>query len=161
MSSDLIASQSDLTIQTGRRVTLHFSLLFPTGEEIDTTRNGKPASFIVGDGNLLPGFEAVLLGKTTGYAEQITLPPDQAFGDHNPDNVRLLPRSRFADIQDDLEEGLMVSFQSPEGELPGVVVEVFEETLKVDFNHPLSGREIVFDVAILSVQDAQAGDLGS
>ena len=72
--SDLIASessQSDPKIQEGSSVTLHFSLLLPSGEEIDSTRNAKPATFVVGDGNLLPGFEASLMGKSTGYAEQI------------------------------------------------------------------------------------------
>lgn len=152
--SDLIASESGLTIQEGRAVTLHFSLLLPSGEEIDSTRNGKPASFIVGDGNLLPGFEEALLGKTKGFAEQITLPPEQAFGTRNEANIRLLPRDKFAEeLESELEVGLMVSFQSPEGELPGVVVDIYEDTLKVDFNHPLSGREIVFDVAILDVQE--------
>ena len=155
--SDLIASessQSDPKIQEGSSVTLHFSLLLPSGEEIDSTRNAKPATFVVGDGNLLPGFEASLMGKSTGYAEQIRLQPEHAFGERNDANIRLLPRDKFSELGNDLEEGLMVSFQSPEGELPGVVIAVYEDTLKVDFNHPLSGREIIFDVAILDVQPA-------
>ena len=153
--SDLIASESnqpEQKIQEGASVTLHFSLLLTSGEEIDSTRNSNPATFVVGDGSLLPGFEASLMGKTKGFAEQIRLEPEQAFGERNDANIRLLPRNKFTELGDDLEEGLMVSFQSPEGELPGVVTAVYEETLQVDFNHPLSGREIIFDVAILDVQ---------
>lgn len=150
--TDLIASEGALIIQEGVEVTLHFSLLLPTGEEIDSTRNGQPATFEVGDGNLLPGFEASLIGKTKGFAEQIRLLPEQAFGERNEANIRLLPRQKFAELGDQIEEGLMVSFQSPEGELPGVVVAVYEDTLQVDFNHPLSGREIIFDVVILDVK---------
>ena len=149
--NDILAS-TEKAISEGSRVTLHFSLLLESGEEIDSTRNGKPASFTVGDGNLLPGFEAVLLGKRKGFSEQITLAAEDAFGPHNPANVQLLPKARFESMGDPLEPGLMVSFQAPDGELPGVVLEVYEETVKVDFNHPLSGKSIVFDVAVLAVE---------
>jgi FKBP-type peptidyl-prolyl cis-trans isomerase SlpA len=151
---ELIAS-SNTKIGPTSTVTLHFSLLQPGGKEIDTTRNGKPATFTMGDGSLLPGFEAVLLGKQAGFAEQIVLPATQAFGDKNPANVQLISRARFAqmDGEQPLEEGLVVSFQAPDGELPGVVVAVFDDTVKVDFNHPLSGTDIIFDVSVLSVED--------
>ncbi len=152
VSDDLIASDSSPRIRSGSTVTLHFSLLLRSGEEIDSTRNGDPATFVVGDGNLLPGFEEALLGKTAGYADQIELQPEQAFGERREENVRLLPRQKFSEIDDSLEPGLMVSFGSPEGELPGVVQEVYAETLRVDFNHPLSGRVVVFDVAIIKVE---------
>ncbi len=161
--SDIIASDTGSSadngdngpdIETGATVTLHFSLLFASGEEIDTTRNGQPATFTVGDGSLLPGFEEALMGQQAGYAAQINLPAAQAFGEHNPANVQLLPRDRFIAMVGDmpLEEGLVVSFQAPDGELPGVVVGVYTDTVKVDFNHPLSGKEITFDVSVLEVQ---------
>ena len=144
---DLIANDLPL-IGNESTVTLHFSLLLPSGEEIDSTRNGKPASFTMGDGSLLPGFEAALLGKPQGYAEQITLPPDQAFGAHNPANLQTIDKTKFGQLSaDDLEEGLIVSFQAPDGELPGVIKAVYDTNVLVDFNHPLSGTEIVFDVA--------------
>lgn len=132
-------------------MTLHFSLLLPGGAEIDTTRNGKPATFVVGDGNLLPGFESVLLGKAKGFSEQIKIAPAAAFGERNAGNVQVLDRARFGHVEEPLSRGLMVSFQAAEGELPGVIQDVYERTVKVDFNHPLSGLEIVFDVAILRV----------
>ena len=155
---ELIAS-SNAKIGPTSTVTLHFSLLQPGGKEIDTTRNGKPATFTMGDGSLLPGFEAVLLGKQVGFAEQIVLPATEAFGEKNPANVQLINRARFTqmDGEQPLEEGLVVSFQAPDGELPGVVVAVFDDTVKVDFNHPLSGSDIIFDVSILSVEDTATG----
>ncbi len=151
---DLISSESALRIGADTRVTLHFSLILPGGEEIDTTRNGDPASFVMGDGSLLPGFETALVGLKAGDAEQILLPAAEAFGEHNPANVQIIRRERFADLE--LEEGLVVSFAAPDGELPGVVVALFEDTVKVDFNHPLSGTDITFDVAIINVEPAQA-----
>lgn len=140
------------------RVTLHFAVLLATGEEVDTTRRGRPATFVYGDGNLLPGFETALLGMTAGDDAQLELAPEQAFGPRLPANVQVLDKSRFpADVE--LEPGLMVSFAAPDGELPGVVQRVFERTVEVDFNHPLAGRPIIFDVSILKVEDA-AGTIG-
>ena len=152
--TDMIARASGLQISERAQVTLHFSLLYPSGEEIDTTRNGDPATFVVGDGSLLPGFEAALMGKQAGFAEQILLPAEAAFGARNPANVQVIKREKFAELagEEPLEEGLVVSFQAPDGELPGVIVAVYESSVKVDFNHPLSVSDIVFDVAVLEVK---------
>ena len=107
--------------------------------------------FTVGDGSLLPGFEAAIIGMRAGDDAQILIEPGDAFGPHREENVQLLRRDRFgADLA--LEVGLMVSFDGPGGELPGVVREVMEEHVEVDFNHPLAGRRIVFDVSIIEVR---------
>lgn len=151
--TDMIANDKPV-IGPGSKVTLHFSLLFPSGEEIDTTRNGKPASFEVGDGSLLPGFEAALMGHSAGFAEQITIVAADAFGERNPANVQTIDKQKFgAGLDQPLEEGLIVSFQAPDGELPGVVKAVYDTNVLVDFNHPLSGADIVFDVAVLKVEN--------
>ncbi|MFW6092453.1 MAG: FKBP-type peptidyl-prolyl cis-trans isomerase [Pseudomonadota bacterium] len=153
MNGNLIATSASRPIDEHARVTLHFSVLLGTGEEVDTTRRGRPATFEMGDGNLLPGFEAALVGMRPGDDAQIELPPDQAFGEHRAENVQLLDRARFSDVE--LEPGLVVSFAAPDGELPGVVRRVFERTVEVDFNHPLAGRTIVFDVSIIRVEEAR------
>lgn len=147
----LISKGSERRISEDCSVRLHFSLHLESGEEIDTTRRGRPATFDYGDGQLMPGFEAVLLGMRAGDDAQLLLEPEQAFGEHRQENVQLLERERFQDL--DLEPGLMVSFAGPGGELPGVVARIFDRTVEVDFNHPLAGRKIVFDVSILEVSD--------
>ena len=149
--SNLISGPGDRAIETGDRVRLHFALHLESGEEIDTPRRSDPAMFTVGDGSLLPGFEAVIIGMRAGDDAQILIEPEDAFGRHREENVQVLRRDRFgADIV--LEVGLMVSFDGPGGELPGVVREVMEEHVEVDFNHPLAGRRIVFDVSIIDVR---------
>lgn len=149
-SSNAHASSGAHRVALGSRVRLHFSILLASGEEIDTTRRGKPADFVMGDGNLLPGFEAALLGMRAGDDAQIALAPLQAFGEYNEANVRRLPRDQFEDFN--LEEGLIVSFAGPGGELPGVVKKVYESSVLIDFNHPLAGRDVVFDVSLLRVE---------
>jgi FKBP-type peptidyl-prolyl cis-trans isomerase SlpA len=154
--SKLITRSADRRITENSRVTLHFAVLLESGEEVDTTRRGKPATFEMGDGKLLPGFESALLGMKAGDDAQIELEPEQAFGEHRRQNVQLIDRQRFAGQE--LEPGLMMSFSAPDGELPGVIRRVFERTVEVDFNHPLAGRRVVFDVSILEVEDARDAD---
>jgi FKBP-type peptidyl-prolyl cis-trans isomerase SlpA len=159
--SDIITTSAGQRINQQSRVTLHFAVLLESGEEIDTTRRGRPATFEVGDGSLLVGFEEALFGMRAGDDAQILLEPAQAFGEHRRENVQLLPRERFAGVT--LEPGLIVSFSAPDGELPGVVLRLFEQTVEVDFNHPLAGRRVIFDVSIVEVTAAgdPAGDVAS
>lgn len=153
--SDLISSSETLKIADGLAVTLHFSILLPEGDEVDSTRRGKPATFVMGDGNLLPGFEAALVGLVAGSDEQLRIAAADAFGERVAGNVQRLPRERFPN-PDELEVGLIVSFAAPDGELPGVVQQIWQDTVEVDFNHPLAGRDLVFDVSILKVESVSA-----
>ncbi len=131
-------------------MTLHFSVLLDSGEEIDSTRRGEPATFAVGDGSLLPGFEQALFGLTPGSDAQLRIPAANAFGEPREQNVRFMPRAQFA-AGIAPEPGLVVSFSSPEGELPGVVKSIQGDLVVVDFNHPLAGRDLIFDVSIIDV----------
>ena len=149
----LIARQGDLPIGPGTRVTLHFSIHLAGGEEVDTTRRGEPAVFTVGDGNLPEGFEKALCGLRRGADERIPIAPHAGFGARKKENIRTLPRADFPNA-DDLVPGMMIAFAaagSP-GELPGVVTSASADAVVVDFNHPLAGRDLVFDVTILKVE---------
>lgn len=144
-----------LPIGPGTTVTLHFALRLEDGEEIDSTYGKDPAVFTVGDGNLLPGFEQALFGLKPGDEQVLTISPEDGFGQHNPSNIQEIPRDQFGD-DIELEEGLMLSFaDAKKAELPGVVSEFDDEKVVIDFNHPLAGRDILFDVAILNVEPAQ------
>ena len=151
--SGLIARQGELTIGPGTRVRLHFSIHLATGEEVDTTRRGKPAVFVVGDGNLPGGFEKALCGLRPGDDERIPIAPTDGFGLREIKNIRTLARADFPNA-DDLLPGMMIAFAAAgsTGELPGVVTRVSTEVVEVDFNHPLAGRDLVFDVTILGVE---------
>ncbi len=154
LQRDLIDSKSRDVIGPDSRVKMHFSIRMArgdqAGEKIDGTKPDTPAVFSMGDGSLLQGFEEVLLGLKVGDEREFLIRAAQGFGARNPMNIRTLARSRFAqDIE--LENGLMVSFEGPGGELPGVVQRVSAETVTVDFNHPLSGRDVVFAVEIVDI----------
>ena len=140
---------SRVPIGPGTEVTLSFQLSLPDGQLIDQT-GASGATFKFADGSLLPGFEQALVGLFAGDRTVVTLSSDQGFGAVNEDNIHWMKRSDFA-RELLLEEGLVVSFQGPDGELPGIIKQVREEVVKVDFNHPLAGREIVFEADIIEV----------
>lgn len=139
------------TISSSSRVTLHFALLLEDGSVVDSTFDKQPASLVMGDGNLLPGFETTLLGLVAGDEREFKVLPENAFGQPNPLNVQYFKRSDFgADMQ--LEEGLIISFaDAARAELPGVIKNVTATEVMVDFNHPLAGKTLRFNVKILEV----------
>ena len=139
----------NLQIQTGTSVTLHFSLALENGHIVDSNFEGNPATFSVGDGNLLPGFESSLFGLEVGDEREFIIPPENAFGQHNTQNVQSVDRGNFD--ESDLEIGSILSFQNGDGELPGVIIALEENLVMVDFNHPLSGKNIVFKVKIVEI----------
>ena len=136
-----------------KEVTLHFALGLETGELVDSTFDKKPATFKVGDGNLLPGFEQQLYGLKAGDKRTLQIAPEQGFGQVNPQNVQVMPRSQFEGME--LSEGLLVIFNdAANAELPGVVKAFDEQQVTIDFNHPLAGKTLSFDVEIIEVRPA-------
>jgi FKBP-type peptidyl-prolyl cis-trans isomerase SlpA len=144
------------TVAPGRRIMLNFSLALADGQEISTNFGHAPVACVMGDGNLLPGFEQALFGLHAGESCETRLEPAKAFGEHNPDNVQEVPRYRFPPDMP-LERGLMIDFAgSGSYSQAGVVVDFDASKVKVDFNHPLAGRTIVFRALIDSIEE-QAG----
>jgi FKBP-type peptidyl-prolyl cis-trans isomerase SlpA len=142
-------------IGPGKKVTLHFSVALASGEVVDSTRPREvPAEFTVGDGSLLPGFEKAIMGLRAGDRRSVFIDAKRGFGDWNADNLQTFTKVQFSGM--DLAPGLVISFTDKGGELPGVVKEVGEDTVVVDFNHPLAGRDLVFEVDIIRVMDAGA-----
>jgi FKBP-type peptidyl-prolyl cis-trans isomerase SlpA len=145
---------NDLTIGPGTQVTLHFALELEDGSVVDSNFDAEPVTFVMGDGNLLPGFEEALLGLQAGDEKSFVITPEKGFGGYNPENIQEFPRDQFPDDVE-LTEGLVLSFADAQNnEMPGVVQEFDERTVTVDFNHPLAGRDIEFSVRIIDVNPA-------
>lgn len=140
------------TITNTSAVTLHFTIKLKDGSVADSTHNmGKPAKFVMGDGSLSENFEQCLLGLTAGESKVIELAAKDAFGLPNPDNIHHMDRTRFSGQE--LEVGTIMGFNGPDGvEIPGIISEVTGDSITVDFNHPLSGQDVHFEVDILEVE---------
>jgi len=150
--SRLIDSQS--------KVTLHFSLMTNGELVIDSTFDKQPASFVMGDGSLLPGFENKLLGLKAGDEFIFSLKPAEAFGEINPDSIHPIDKRQFKNMDlggNELSEGLIVSFDGAgKRPMPGVVKKIEGDKVIVDFNHPLAGQTVAFKVKIINVEATPA-----
>lgn len=141
-----------MSIEKNSQVLLHFTIKLADGSVADSTHNmGKPAKFVMGDGSLSPNFEACLIGLKAGDNRAIDLKASDAFGMPNPDHIHHMDKSRFQG--QDLEVGTIMAFSGPDGvDIPGIISEVSGESVTVDFNHPLAGQDVCFEVEILDVQ---------
>jgi FKBP-type peptidyl-prolyl cis-trans isomerase SlpA len=141
----------DVPVGPGVEVTLTFTLRLPAGDVIDGTGE-TPATFQVGDGKLLAGFERAMFGLRPGERATLEIAAADGFGPANSENVQYIQRDRFP-ANMDIAEGLMFSFSEDAGsELPGVVEKVLDRAVVVNFNHPLAGRDLVFEVAIVATR---------
>lgn len=142
---------TDVRIGPDREVTLHFAIKLENGDVIDSTFDKQPATFKVGDGNLLPGFESALFGFKAGDKRSVQVLPEHGFGQSNPQNVQTMPRSQFKDME--LSDGLLVIFNdAANAEMPGVVKAFDDSQVTIDFNHPLAGKTLSFEVEIIEVK---------
>lgn len=138
-------------IKLGDRVTLHYRLACED-EEIVNTFAAAPETFQIGGGDIDPRLEALLSGLQSGDHRTFELPPGAAFGDNNPDMVHELPREEFAPEMA-LTPGNDVEFTLPNGQiLHGIIRSADDERVRVDFNHPLAGLPVVFEVKILAIE---------
>ena len=148
------ATMSPDQVGPGKKVSLYFELKLENGELIDSCFEKAPATFVIGDGSMLPGFEHALFGLRTGETLDCELPPEQAFGNYNTDNIQSFPRYRFpADLL--LSQGLMIDFSDSAGNTQAGMVKTFDSsTVEIDFNHPLAERRIGFRAQITAVEAA-------
>ena len=143
-----------LTIGPGSEVLLHFTLSLADGTVADTSREGEPLRFVMGDGALIEGLEMVLYGLKVGDKQCLSIEPRDAFGFPDEENIHTMSPDEFTDM--DIEPGMVIGFQTPSGEeVPGIIQEIKDDNVVVDFNHPLAGHEVIFDVEILEIKAPQ------
>ena len=143
-------------ISPGSTVTLNLSLALEDGTVAESTFDDEPMTLTMGDGSLAAGLELGLYGLRPGDTQRLELYPEQAFGLHDPGKVQQLPRADFA-AELAMEPGSIIGFDTPEGEeLSGTIIAFDDVTVEVDFNHPLAGRVVIFDVEIIAVMLAES-----
>jgi len=143
-------------VQAGSFLTLHYRLAGPAGDIINTFE-GKPATLSLGTGELSPAVEQCLLGLEEGVRQTFELPAGAAFGERNPDMQQWLARKVLTDMGDPLEQyslGDVVQFPTPDGQgsYAGAVMQVRDDgAVLFDFNHPLAGQPVTFEVQLIGI----------
>ena len=139
-------------IQPGSNVSLFFNLSLADGTLVDGTEEGEPMKFTLGDGTMIEGLELALLGLKTGDKQTLSIPPETGFGFSDPQAIQWMPLTDFPPKLKP-EAGQIMNFTLPNGEeVPGAILELEKKRVKVDFNHPLAGLEVVFAVEIIEVK---------
>jgi FKBP-type peptidyl-prolyl cis-trans isomerase SlyD len=148
-----------MKVGKGSVVSIDYQLHFGDGKVIDASEPGTPLSYLHGEGQVVPGLERALEGLSAGDARQVVIQPEDGYGPHDARGVQKVPRSAFpADVE--LEVGSSMIAQGPRGEsMPFTVREVRAEDVTIDFNHPLAGKTLHFDVKVQEVRTASAEEL--
>ena len=135
---------------------MHFTLRLADGMLIESSLDDEPVSFVMGDGTLDKGLELALLGLVADDRQTLSLMPGQAFGTRDEAALQRVQKAQFPEDMP-LEQGQIIGFSSDSGEeVAGAIIEIEDDHVKVDFNHPLAGREIEFEVHILAVENPPA-----
>ncbi|MGB3069099.1 MAG: FKBP-type peptidyl-prolyl cis-trans isomerase [Ottowia sp.] len=144
------------TIEPGSFLTLHYRLAGPQGDVINTF-TGKPATLSLGNSELSPAMEERLIGLEEGARATFEIPAGEAFGERNPDMIQWLARRELNAMGDPLEQytiGEVVQLPTPDGQgqFAAVVRAVRDDgALQLDFNHPLAGQAVTFEVHVIGV----------
>ncbi|BAL23524.1 peptidylprolyl isomerase [Azoarcus sp. KH32C] len=138
------------SVQPDSLVTLHYRIALENGQPLISTFEGTPATLQMGAGELLPSLERMLAGLPVGTHQQFTLAPEDAFGPYNPELVEHVKREHMP--EEEIEAMTIMEFGAPDGtRYSGLVREINDAFAVVDFNHPLAGKTIRFEVDIIGV----------
>jgi FKBP-type peptidyl-prolyl cis-trans isomerase SlyD len=147
-----------MQISKNKVVAIDYTLTDNDGNTLDTSANREPLKYIQGAGNIIPGLERALEGEESGSKVNVTVNPDEGYGQRDENLKQQVPRNLFEGV-DTLEPGMQFQAQTEGGVQIITVAEVGEEEVLVDANHPLAGVTLNFDVDVVEVRDASEEEL--
>lgn len=143
---------------------VHYTGTLPdSGEVFDSSEGRDPLTFLVGHRQMIPGFEANLMGAAVGERHEFTLTAEEAYGERDDEAVLQIPRDNFAQLEQEdgaaLEIGMQLVAQMPHGPAPFTITELTEETVTADFNHALAGESLTFSVEVVELREASEEEI--
>lgn len=144
--------------KTGDVVRVHYTGKLEDGTEFDSSNGRDPLEFQLGGGQIIPGLEKRVEGMETGEKSTVTIPADEAYGQRDEQQVQAVPRDSFPDDLD-LKVGASLQATTQDGrQIPLTIVDVADSEVTVDANHPLAGRDLVFDLELVEVVGSEPGE---
>ena len=137
--------------KSGDTVRIHYTGTLGDGTQFDSSAGREPLEFALGGGQVIPGFDKAVDGMAVGDSKTVTIPPDDAYGQRHEQLVQQVPRSA---LPEDMEPavGMHLQSQSPDGQIMNLaVVEVEDESIMLDANHPLSGQALTFSIELVEI----------
>ncbi|HNS13859.1 MAG TPA: peptidylprolyl isomerase [Syntrophorhabdaceae bacterium] len=136
------------------KVKVHYKGSLQDGTVFDSSENRQPLEFTIGQGMVIPGFEKGVVGMCEGDTKVISIEAEEAYGAYRQDLVGVVDKSRIPD-DIDLKIGMVLQVRSPEGSVTNVVVSaITDNDVTLDMNHPLAGKELLFEVTLVEIQKA-------
>lgn len=141
-----------MVVEKNDTIEVEYTGKFENGEVFDTSKGRGPLKFKVGSGTLIPGFENACVGMKLGEEKTVLIKPEDAYGERNESFVRKFPISMLPpDFK--VEKGMYITLQSPDGrKIPAKVVNVDKESITLDMNHPLAGKNLIFDIKVVKIE---------
>jgi FKBP-type peptidyl-prolyl cis-trans isomerase SlyD len=147
-----------MQVEKDKVVEIDYTLKDENGDVLDSSEGRQPLSYIQGIGNLIPGVESALEGKSSGERVEITVPPETGYGVRDDSLLLTIQREKFGEVED-LQQGLRFRMDTPDGPMIFTVVRFDETEVLVDGNHPLAGMTLNFDITVQSVREATTEEL--
>jgi len=139
-------------VRNGDKVRVHYTGKFEDGDVFDSSEGADPLEFIVGIGQVIPGFDQAVVGMAIGESKAIVIPAPEAYGERNPDLVQTINREQFSLGGIVPAVGMSIEMQTSEGSIPLVITELNEASVTLDANHPLAGRDLHFDLMLVAIE---------
>ncbi|MGB5625580.1 MAG: peptidylprolyl isomerase [Woeseiaceae bacterium] len=137
--------------KSGDAVRIHYTGTLGDGTQFDSSAGRDPLEFALGGGQVIPGFDSAVTGMSVGDQKTVTIEPDDAYGQRHDQLVQQVPRDTLSDDIDPAV-GMQLQSQSPDGQIMNlVIVEVAEESITLDANHPLSGQALTFAIELVEI----------
>lgn len=143
-----------MTATKDKVVTIHYRLTSDTGETIDSSEGSEPLAYLHGAGNIVPGLEQALEGRGEGDEIKVSVSPEEGYGEVKPGLRGKVSRQQFGEEAEELEVGMQFHARMPEGDVLFRIVEIEDDEVVIDGNHPLAGETLHFDVTVVEVRDA-------
>lgn len=141
------------SVSTGQVVSVHYTGTFDNGEQFDSSHDREALTFQVGGGQMISGFDAAVVGMSVGETKNITLSPTEAYGETLPQLVQQVPLEQFPEGFQ-FEVGATVQGEAENGQpVFASIVDVLDDSIVLDFNHPLAGKSLNFEIELLTVGD--------
>jgi len=141
------------TAENGSNVTVHYKGTLNDGTVFDSSyEREEPIGFTLGSGEMIPGFNDAVVGMTIGETRQVTLTPDQAYGQTDPERVGEVEKSNFPE-DFEFSIGTGVQSQTPQGPVFGTISEVKDVSVLIDFNHPMAGKDLNFEIELVDIEE--------
>lgn len=142
--------------KNGSLVKVHYTGKLEDGTQFDSSQGGNPLEFTVGNGEVIPGFEQAVVGMNIGDSKTVEVSPEQAYGEHREDRVLNMEKEKLPENITP-EVGLRLQAKQPDDTvITFTVTDVSEDSVTLDANHPLAGKNLTFDIELVDVQAAQS-----